>query len=224
MERIAELKDVTKNFGQQKVLFGISLEVHKGEMLLISGPSGSGKSTALRILADLEIPTEGSVKLFGKSLHELSTSQKRQLIADRISYGQQDPALDGGLTVFQNLILSTRAIKSKIQKEDIWERAREISDYLDIDYLLERRADRTLSGGERAKIALGRSLVKRPEILLLDEPTGSVDPLGKHDIFEKLNLIKENEDLSIVVVSHDLNEIKPLSDREIIIDSGLIVN
>ena len=66
MERIAELKDVTKNFGQQKVLFGISLEVHKGEMLLISGPSGSGKSTALRILADLEIPTEGSVKLFSQ--------------------------------------------------------------------------------------------------------------------------------------------------------------
>lgn len=223
-ETVASLKDVTKDFNHKRILHGISMDIYKNEMLLITGPSGSGKSTSIRILADLEEPTEGEAIMFGTNLQKTNTKKKRELIANRVSYGQQDPALDGGLSVFQNITLSARAIQTERTRDEIRERAGQLAVRLGICHLLERRADKTLSGGERAKVAIGRALVKEPDILLLDEPTGSVDPRGKVDIFETLSEIRHEEDLTIVVVSHDVNEIRPYVDREVIINSGLIVN
>ena len=222
-EVIASLENVKKDFLGQPVLHGIDLAVERGETMIITGQSGSGKSTCLRTFADLEHPSSGKVSLFGKSLDDLSAKEKARIIADKVSYAQQDPNLDTGLSVFLNLTLTTRSIRHDLSRADIRNRASSIASFFGIRHLLDRAADKTLSGGERAKVAIGRALVKRPEIVFLDEPTGSVDPSGKVEIFEKLSQIKEEEGLTLVVVTHDLDQVRAFADREVVIESGKIV-
>lgn len=222
---VASLKGVAKDFPHQRVLHNVSFDIPRGSTTLISGPSGSGKSTSIRMIADLERPTEGEVQLFGQSMRQMNPKVLRKVVAEKVSFVQQDPALDGGLSVYENLLLTTQALRSKRrERAQIRERVGEVALMFGIAHLLDRQADMTLSGGEKAKVALARSLVKRPELLILDEPTSAVDPRGTTEIYSRLHEVGQREDLTIIMVSHDDEAARQIATREVIIDSGIVTD
>ncbi|HSH56092.1 MAG TPA: ATP-binding cassette domain-containing protein, partial [Candidatus Limnocylindrales bacterium] len=166
---VAGLYDVTKTVNGKQIVRGVDLEVQHGETLLITGPSGSGKSTCVRMLADLERPTTGDVVLFGSSLQDMKPKTTRQVIAERVSVATQDPSLAKNRTAWENLTRITEGIGGTWSQREISERAGHVALELGIVDLLERKT-KTLSGGEQCWVAIGRALVKQPDLVILDEP------------------------------------------------------
>lgn len=218
---VARLQDVTMAVDGTQIVKGVSIDVNPGEMLLVSGPSGSGKSTCIRMLAHLETPTTGDVELFGKSLDRMSDKKTEKLIADKISIATQKPALSDNRTAWENLKGISESLGRKSRTE-IAERAGQIAVSMGVVHLLDRPA-RLLSGGEQCRVAIGRALVKEPQLLILDEPTHMVDPVGTEEIFDTLASIQRQEGFTTVVVSHDVEQARHYADREIVIASGLVV-
>lgn len=225
LREVASLKDVVKDFPHQRVLHNVNFALPEKSTTLISGPSGSGKSTSVRMIASLEQPTSGEVQLFGKSTKNMRAKDLRKLISSEVSYVQQDPALDSGLTVYENLLLTAQELKFKRrERAEIRERVGELALTFGITHLLNREANRALSGGEKAKVALARSLVKRPALLILDEPTSAVDPKGTVEIFERLQTLQQKEDLTMLIISHDDEMAREIATQEVVIDSGRTVD
>ena len=215
-EVVAQLKNVSVSDQGKQILHDISLEAYRGEVLLITGPSGSGKTTVLRTLAGIESPDSGRVELFG---HELPHSKRRRReVINRLGLGFQAHHLDTNFSVMDNL-----TVLAEMQgRQDTAGRADEVAAHFGLtDKLLESAA--VLSGGEKQRVALGRLLVPRPELLLLDEPVASIDPVGKADALASLCNIAAADGMTIVMVSHD-EEARDFSHREIIIQSGEVVN
>ena len=218
-ETAASLSKVSKVVDGKHIVNSVDFNVRYGETALISGPSGSGKSTCLRMLADLEYPTTGEVMVFGQLMNDLSPSQKERLIARRVSVATQDPALLKNRSVWSNFTSISEAIGFSGNKRQIAERAGYLVLKLGLTDLIDRRAG-TLSGGEQCKVAIGRALVKKPDLLILDEPTHMVDPKGTSEVFERLSDMQSREGFSIAIVSHDLDQVLPFVDTHTIIDSG----
>ena len=201
---VASLTNVIKDFPHQRVLHDSNFGIPEGSVTLICGPSGSGKSTSVRMIPDLEQPTEGEVHLFGESIRSMRSKDLRKIIGAKVSYVQQDPALESGLTVYENLILTAQELRpARRERPAIRKRANEMVEAFGIEKLANRNANRALSGGEKAKVALARALVKRPELLILDEPTSAVDPKGTVDIFNRLQTLNDEEGITMIIISHD---------------------
>lgn len=222
---VASLTNVIKDFPHQRVLHDINFGIPEGSVTLISGPSGSGKSTSVRMIPDLEQPTEGEVHLFGESIRSMRSKDLRKIIGAKVSYVQQDPALESGLTVYENLILTAQELRpARRERPAIRKRANEMVEAFGIEKLANRNANRALSGGEKAKVALARALVKRPELLILDEPTSAVDPKGTVDIFNRLQTLNDEEGITMIIISHDDEMARTIATREVVIDSGRTVD
>lgn len=215
-ETIASLEGVTKNL--RDIQLTADLEIAKGEFVVITGESGSGKSTLLRTMAALERPDEGKVTILGNDLYQMKESKRSKLISDHVGVGFQAHNLDTGLTLKDNL-------------ESLAEGRGKV-DYLRMGRLLvalglqekgmRQESVATLSGGEKQRVAIGRTLLSSRDLVLLDEPTASLDPHGKSTIYEILQEMNETEDTTFVIVSHD-TVARDFATREIILDQGRIV-
>ena len=212
-----EVKDLKKKFGKLEVLKGINLKVKKGDIIAIIGPSGCGKSTFLRCLNMIEAPTSGSIIFEGEDITKKDVDLSR--VRAKIGMVFQQFNLFSNLTVLQNIILAPVELKLMTEKEAI-KKAKELLEKIDLldkkDYYPEE-----LSGGQSQRVAIIRSLIMNPSIILFDEPTSALDP---EMVGEVLDLIKKITDSGItsIIVSHEMNFIKKCATKLIFIDEGKI--
>ena len=193
-----------------RIVDGVSLAVAVGEVLAVVGPSGAGKSSFLRLLNRLDEPTEGTVRLDGTDYREIPPETLRT----RVGYVPQRPALRDG-TVGENVTIGPR-----LRGESIDDRR--------VEALLERvdlagyagRAVENLSGGEAQRVAIARTFVTDPEVVLLDEPTASLDPGAETRVEELLTDLITASDLTCVLVTHDREQARRLGDRVVVFEDG----
>jgi multiple sugar transport system ATP-binding protein len=211
------LDDVTKVFhdedGQEIVAVeDVSLDIADGEFLVLVGPSGCGKSTTLRMIAGLETITEGELRLEDRRLNEVS-AQERDIAMVFQSY-----ALYPHKTVRGNISFGLEE-STDLPKGEINDRVEETTDMLDISDLLDRKPG-ALSGGQQQRVALGRAIVRDPEVFLMDEPLSNLDAKLRAEMRTELQRLQEQLDVTTIYVTHDQTEAMTMGDRVAVLDGG----
>jgi putative ABC transport system ATP-binding protein len=213
---VIELINVWKKFSATAVLREISLTVKRGEFVSIRGKSGVGKTTLLKIVGLLEPPSEGEVRLFGKSVHKLNDNGKSNIRLNHVGFIFQFFNLIPSLTVLENIELPLAL--AGINKYKRREKAHELLKYLDLANLAKRFPE-TLSGGERQRVAVIRAVANNPEIILADEPASSLDDENSNLLMKLLSTINQEKKVTIVLTTTDLYE-KLLTNRDYVLKEG----
>jgi phospholipid/cholesterol/gamma-HCH transport system ATP-binding protein len=216
-----EVTDLRKSFGPQKVLNGISLNVAQGQTVAVLGRSGTGKSVLLKLLAGLEPPDSGSVRIEGQEIIGLDRRPLNE-IRKKIGYLFQQAALYDSLTVAQNVAfpLNRHADLAESERKD---KVRDLLSSVGMNEEDFEKMPSEISGGMQKRVGLARALALDPEILLLDEPTAGLDPITAAEIGELIADLKKRRGITAVVVTHDIHGAKAFSDRLVLLDQGNIV-
>ncbi len=218
MAGMIEVSELTKSFGEVVAVDRLSLAVERGELLPLVGASGSGKTTTLKMINRLVEPSAGSVSIDGHDTREL----ERPALRRRIGYVFQRIGLFPHLTVGENVAVTPELLGW--QRERIAARVGELLELVELEPARYReRAPRELSGGEQQRVALARALAAEPEVVLLDEPFGSLDPLTRDRLQLVFRRIHRELGLTSVFVTHDMVEAMLLGDRIAVIDGGRLL-
>ena len=212
------VENLSKNFGNLKVLKNISTSINKGEIISIIGPSGSGKSTFLRCINKLEEPTKGHIYIDGMDLMDKNTDINK--IRERVGMVFQHFNLFPNMTVLENLTLSPIMLKKESKEE-----AEKYASYLLEKVGLSDKANSypsQLSGGQKQRIAIARALAMKPEVILFDEPTSALDP---EMIKEVLDVMRDlaKEGMTMIIVTHEMGFAKNVGNRILFMDNGEII-
>ncbi|KUK66499.1 MAG: Glycine betaine/L-proline ABC transporter, ATPase subunit [Parcubacteria bacterium 34_609] len=216
-EYTIELKNLTKRFGEKVAVDNLSLNMEKGTLTMLIGPSGCGKTTTMKMINRLIQADEGEIKLNGTSVYDIDPVQLRRTIG----YVIQEIGLFPHFTVYDNIATVPRLLKwdeNKIKK-----RVEELLDMVTLDSSYAYRYPLQLSGGERQRVGLARALGADPEVLLMDEPFGAIDPINRLKLHDSFLEIQEEIKKTIVFVTHDINEAIKLGDKIAIIRAGKLV-
>jgi lipooligosaccharide transport system ATP-binding protein len=214
MPPIIEVQHLYKKFQDTTAVDGVSFSVGQGEFFGLLGPNGAGKTTTIRMLYGFSPPTRGIIRVFGMDI-----SRDWRKIKARIGVCQQDNTLDPDLTVEQNLLVFAGYFS--IPSKEAADRTGELLEF----FALSNRRDAKvadLSGGMIRRLILARSLVNRPDLLILDEPTTGLDPQSRHQVWDRLEKLKASG-LSVVLTTHYMEEASRLCDRLVIFDGGKIL-
>ena len=209
-----EAEDLTKRFGNVIAVEGISFSVKKGSVVGLLGGNGAGKTTTMSLLMGLVIPSAGEARIFGED-----ASKRSAPALARINFSSPYVEMPGRLTVEENLQVYARLFGVVHAKERIAELARD----LDLESFLHRMT-RTLSAGQKSRSALAKSLINEPELLLLDEPTASLDPDTADWIRTYLQDYQKNTGAAILLASHNMPEVERLCDEVLMMRGGMIVD
>ena len=205
------LRDIYKSFDTNEVIHGISCDIHDGEFIVILGPSGCGKSTVLRMIAGLEVITDGEIAINGNVVNQLEP-------ADRdIAMVFQNYALYPHMTVFKNMAYGLKI--RRMPKAEIEKRVQRAAEILELTEFLDRKP-RQLSGGQRQRVAMGRCIVREPKVFLFDEPLSNLDAKLRVQMRLELRNLHEALGITSVYVTHDQVEAMTLGDRLIVMDDG----
>ena len=216
-ETILKIRDLQKSFGDNPILQGLSLEVKKGEVVVILGPSGCGKSTLLRCINGLENIHGGDILLDDQSI---TGNQKNfHLVRQKIGMVFQSYELFPHLDVLQNLILGPTKAQGR-KKEEVIQEAEQLLKRVG---LLDKKHSyaRQLSGGQKQRVTIVRSLLMHPEIILFDEVTASLDPEMVREVLELINDLAQ-EGRTMILVTHEMQFAQAIADRIIFLDQGQI--
>lgn len=212
------VENLSKNFGNLKVLKNIFTTINKGEVISIIGPSGSGKSTFLRCINKLEEPTEGHIYIDGMDLMDKNTDINK--IRERVGMVFQHFNLFPNMTVLENLTLSPTIVKKESKEE-----AEKYALYLLQKVDLSDKANsypNQLSGGQKQRIAIARALAMKPEVILFDEPTSALDPEMIKEVLDVMrNLAKEG--MTMLIVTHEMGFARNVGNRILFMDNGEII-
>lgn len=203
-EKVLEIKNLVKNYGtkgfQTKVLKGIDLTVCQNDFIAIMGPSGSGKTTLLNILSTIDRPTQGSVMMGGRDITKISNRELSKLRRDKIGLVFQDYNLLDTMTLQDNIALPLSL--SGVDSKTCIRKTEELGGMFDLQKHLKKYPYQ-LSGGQRQRGAACRALIKDPEIIFADEPTGALDSKASRDLLECLREVNEKGRATILMVTHD---------------------
>ena len=212
-EPIIELKNLTKNFGEQQVLKGIDLNIYENEFLTLLGPSGCGKTTILRIIGGFEEPSNGKVIFKGTDIAKVPPYKRE------VNTVFQKYALFPFLNVFDNV-----AFGLNLKKTDKKIVEKKVTKMLELVGLrdFEKRDVTLLSGGQQQRVAIARALVNEPKVLLLDEPLGALDAKLRKDMQAELKKIQKEVGITFIFVTHDQEEALSMSDTIVVMNDGVI--
>jgi sulfate transport system ATP-binding protein len=208
-----ELRNVSKQFGNVAAVNNVSFSVREGELLALLGPSGGGKTTVLRMIAGLEMPTEGDIFIRGERVNDIKV-QKRN-----IGFVFQNYALFQNMNVFKNIAFGLKI--NKWRAPNIRARVEELVELLGLQSL-EKRYPHQLSGGQRQRVAIARALAPKPTVLLLDEPFGAVDAKIRQELREWLVRLHHDLNVTTLFVTHDQEEAMEVSNRIVIFSRGYL--
>ena len=212
MKNVLEVKNLHKSYGEFEALKGISFSVGRGEILGFLGPNGAGKTTTIQILLQIITPNEGDIKIFG-----LDIFKNREHVLQKMNFTSAYVHLFGTLTVYENLKVFAMLYGVKGDK-----RINKLLKEFEADDLRDKKAV-TLSSGQLTKIMVIKALLNDPELLLLDEPTSSLDPDIASKMRQVLKEVHRTRGISIVYTSHNMAEIEEMCDRVIFLSHGEIV-
>ena len=207
---------VTKRFGEVEAVTDLSLTIPDGEFVVLLGPTGAGKTTLLRLIAGLETPEAGIVTIDGRDVTRDAPAQRD------VSFVFQQYSLYPHLSVYDNLAFPLRAPSRRVPEPEIRRRVQEVAELVRIAHKLENSATR-LSGGEMQRVAIGRALVRRPQIYLMDEPLSSLDAKLRADLRVELKHIQADLGATVLYVTHDQTEAMTMASRIGILDHGRLV-
>jgi len=218
-EKVIEVRGLTKSFGDNHVLRGVDLDLYKGENVVVLGKSGTGKSVLIKIVVGLLTQDEGSMMVLGRDVKNLKPKELNALRL-KIGFSFQASALYDSMTVRENLEFPLeRNIKNLTRAE----RNKEIEQVLDSVGLLQtiNQMPAELSGGQKKRIGIARTLILRPEIMLYDEPTAGLDPITCIEINNLINQVREAYNTSSIIITHDLTCAKETGDRVAVLLDGV---
>lgn len=220
IQAVITIKDLYKSFGTNEILKGINLTVYKGEDLVILGRSGSGKSVTIKCLVGLVKADKGKIKIFDKEMTTLNNEELNDIRAS-IGFMFQNGALYDSMSVRQNL---TFALKHHIQNVTEDEIEAEIIEALENVGLIEAidKMPSELSGGMKKRIALARTIITKPEIILYDEPTSGLDTITSREISELILSVQKKYNTSSIIITHDMACAKMTGNRILILKEGVI--
>lgn len=216
--KVIEIRGLKKAFDDFEVLKGVDLDLYQGENLVVLGRSGTGKSVLIKIISGLLTPDEGMVKVLGQEVDKLSTKELEQLRL-KVGFSFQNSALYDSMTVYENLEFPLVRNSKSLTKA---ERDRRIHFVLDGVGLLQaiNQMPSELSGGQRKRIGIARTLILKPEIMLYDEPTAGLDPITCIEINALINDVQERFNTSSIIITHDLTCARAVGDRVVMLLDG----
>lgn len=218
MEKVIEVNNLKKSFGNTEILSGISFTVNKGENVVILGKSGTGKSVTIKCIAGLLIQDEGSLKVFGREVKDLEEDELKALRC-RVGFLFQSAALYDSMTVRENLTFPLKKVLKIKDKAEIESRCIEVLKAVGLEDAIDKMpAD--LSGGMRKRMGLARTLIVKPEIILYDEPTTGLDTITSKEISQLILDMQEQYDASSVIITHDMSCAEITADRVLILHDG----
>jgi len=207
-------RGLRKAFGDLEAVKGIDIDVRPGEAFGFLGPNGAGKSSTMRMIAAVSPPTSGELSILG-----LDPARDGSAIRARLGVCPQEDTLDNELSVRDNLVVYGRYFG--IPRAEVASRADELLTFVQLTDKAGSKVD-NLSGGMKRRLTIARSLINRPDLLLLDEPTTGLDPQARHVLWDRLFRLKQ-EGVTLVLTTHYMDEAEQLCDRLVVMDKGLIV-
>jgi multiple sugar transport system ATP-binding protein len=208
-----QVEQLQKAYRDVEAVKGISFTVEDGEFFCFLGPPGAGKTTILRIIAGLEKPDQGDVYLGEERVNDVHPMERD------VAMIFEDPALYPHMTAYDNLAHPLRL--RKLPKTEINRKVREMAEFLHITHLLERRPD-AFSGGERRRVAIGRALVRKPRVLLLDQPLTDLDAWLRQEMTGELKRLQRETGQTMIYATHDFEEAVTMADRIIVMNEGMM--
>jgi phospholipid/cholesterol/gamma-HCH transport system ATP-binding protein len=210
-EPVISITGLYKSFDDLQVLKGIDFNLFKGENVAVLGKSGSGKSVLIKIIIGLLKPDKGEVLVLGKHVDKLD-SKELDALRLRIGFSFQSSALYDSMNVYQNLSFPLTMNVKDLSKEEVDDLVKEVLDAVGlIDKIKQMPSD--LSGGQRKRIGIARTLILKPEIMLYDEPTSGLDPITSSEIIELIREVQQKYNTSSVIITHDLTCAKTTGNR-----------
>lgn len=212
---ILKFETVTRHYDAVIALGGVSCEIAKGSFVALVGASGSGKSTLLKMVNTLATPSGGRVLFGGEDVTTLRQARLRR----RVGYVFQGIGLFPHFAVGENIAIGPRLDGEKLTPD----RIAELLDLVELDPEMADRMPDELSGGQRQRVGVARALANQPELLLMDEPFGALDPITRDALGEKVRELHERLGLTTIMVTHDMAEALLLADRVLVMDAGMLV-
>jgi len=210
---IVKLEEVDKNYGDNKVVKNLNLEIQEGEFLTMLGPSGCGKTTTLRMIAGFETVTKGGILLEGENVADKKPNERN------VNTVFQNYALFPHMNVSDNIAFGL--VEKKVKKAEIKERVMEMLKLVQLEGM-EHRMPSQLSGGQKQRVAIARALINRPKVLLLDEPLGALDMKLRKQMQFELKDLQKKLGITFVYVTHDQEEALTMSDRIAVMNDGIL--
>ena len=219
-EAMIDIRDLYKSFGDNHVLNGFNMKLFKGENLVVMGKSGSGKSVMIKCLVGLMRPDSGSISVMGQDILSLDRDRLDALRAD-IGFLFQGSALYDSMTVRENLEFPMRRHKEKLGSiTDTLPLVMEALENVGLGHTLDLMPEE-LSGGMKRRVALARTLILKPKIIFYDEPTSGLDPITAKEIIELMRTIQEKYGTSSLIITHDVDCARVISERMILLVDGI---
>jgi phospholipid/cholesterol/gamma-HCH transport system ATP-binding protein len=220
-ETVISIKGLYKAFGDLQVLKGIDFSLYKGENVAILGKSGTGKSVLIKIIVGLLRPDKGDVFALGKQVDKINPKELDALRL-RIGFSFQSSALYDGMNIYQNLAFPLTMNALQLSRKEIDKAVVQVSEAVGLrDKLKQMPSD--LSGGQRKRIGIARTLILKPEIMLYDEPTAGLDPITSTEIIKLINQVQHQFKTSSIIITHDLTCAKSTSDRVAMLLDGRFI-
>ena len=215
---VIDVQDVSKSFGDLHILKGVNLQLFERENLVVLGRSGTGKSVLIKLISGLLKPDSGNINVLGQVVNDLNDRELRDLRM-KIGFSFQNSALYDSMTVRENLEFPLVRNKRNLTRAEI---NKEIEDVLEGVGLLQaiNQMPSELSGGQKKRIGIARTLILRPDIMLYDEPTAGLDPITCLDINSLINEVQEKYQTSSIIITHDLACAKMVGDRMVMLLDG----